>query len=389
MLWLWRFIVGYVTIEIYGDECELILNRAASNGINLWDLKYKKGSIYGNISTKNFIKLHTIKRGLKCKIRIIKKHGLIFRIKKHKKRIGFLVGMIIFIAILFLLSNFVWIINIEGNYIIPTKEIINSCQKIGIYEGIKKQKINSKYDAQRLQLIQNGIAWCSFNVEGCVLTINLSEVSISDDKERQTPSNLKASIEGKIKKIDVTSGNAVVKVGDTVSKGDLLVSGVIENLSSTHFVHSSGEIIAETKRVFSSQGDFKQKIKAETNEKITRYTIEFFGFKLPLYLGNVKKTYNYKCTVKNLKLFQKKIPVKIIKENYNITRQESINYTKQTLEKMLYKDIKKQVDDFEFKSYEESDKEIIYTDKGILIKITYICEENIAVQNNILLSTKN
>ena len=55
------------------------------------------------------------------------------------------------------------------------------------------------------------------------------------------------------------------------------------------------------------------------------------------------------------------------------------------LEKMLYEDIQKQVKNFDFISCKEDNKEFIYTDKGILLKITYICEENIALQDKILL----
>jgi len=56
---------------------------------------------------------------------------------------------------------------------------------------------------------------------------------------------------------------------------------------------------------------------------------------------------------------------------------------------MLYTDIKKQVKGFEFLNATEGEKEFTYTDKGILLKITYICEENIAVQDKILLDTEN
>ena len=45
MLWLWRYIMGYLTIKIQGENVEQLLNRAASNGIKIWNLIYKNGSI--------------------------------------------------------------------------------------------------------------------------------------------------------------------------------------------------------------------------------------------------------------------------------------------------------------------------------------------------------
>ena len=56
---------------------------------------------------------------------------------------------------------------------------------------------------------------------------------------------------------------------------------------------------------------------------------------------------------------------------------------------MLYKDIEKQVKKFDFISITEAKKETIKTEKGILLKITYICKENIAVPEEILFDNVN
>ncbi len=389
MIWLWRFLFGFLTIKIYGENGERLLNKATSSGIHIWNLSYKKGSITGNVSIKNFIKLRYAKRGIKCRIKIADKKGLVFYLQKYKNRIGFIVGIILFIGVLVTLSNFIWIINVDGNTKIQNTEIINSLKKIGIYEGIPKDKINNKYDAQKLLLQQKGIAWCSLNVEGSVLTVNLSETAVSDKKERETPSNLKAAFDGKIKKIDVASGNTVVKVGDTVSKGDLLVSGIIQNLSSTLFVHSSGDIIADTKRTFSAEGTFVQSKNEPYGNIVKRYTLSFFNAKIPLYLGSTKGEYSYKNNIKDLMLWGKKTPIKIACETYDMTQKNTVTYDKQKLEEILYSEIQNQVKEFNFISATEGEKEIIYTDKGMLLKIEYFCEENIAVQDKILLDTQN
>lgn len=389
MLFFWRCLMGYLKIEISGQSGEQILNRATANGIGIWNLIYKNGNLYGNISPSDFCKLRIIKRGIKCKVTIINKCGYIFQLKKYKRRAGFFVGIVVFAAILFFLSNYVWIINVEGNNNLSTNEIISSCKKIGIYEGIHKSKINSKYDSQRLQLTQGDISWCSLNLEGNVLTVVLSETPVSDKAERQMPTNLKATFEGKIKKIDITSGNAVVKVGDTVSKGDLLVSGVVENLSSTFFVHSEGIVVAETKRTFSAEGEFSQKIMNKTGDNRKRYTLDFFNIKIPLYLGKIKQQNAYSSEIKKLTLFNKKIPIKIACEKYYFLQENTVVYDKETLEEILYNNIKKHIEEFKFISATEVHKDIIQTDKGILLKITYNCEENIAVSDKILLNSQN
>lgn len=389
MIWLWRYLFGFLTITLYGENAERVLNAAAKNGINIWNLSCKKGNITGNIGIKNFIKLRYVKRGIKCNVKIIKKKGLVFHTKKYIKRTGFFIGIFLFFITLLTLSNFVWIINIEGNSQIPDSEIIDSCEKIGIYEGMYKKHIDTKYDSQRLLLKQDGLAWGAFNLAGSVLTLNLSESEVSNKSERQIPTNIKAAFDGKISKIDVTSGDVSVKVGDTVSKGDLLVSGISERNASKLFVHSEGTIIAKTERIYSASGKFTQKICSDTNRLKKNYTIEFFKLKIPLYLGSVKGDYNYTYNSKNLELFGNRIPIKTAIEKYDFTEEKDITYNETELEKLLLEDIENQLDDSNLLSANEASRERIITDDGMLIKITYNCEENIAVQDKILLSTEN
>lgn len=389
MIWLWRYLLGFLNITLYGENAEQILNLAAKNNINLWHLSCKKGNITGNIGIKNFIRLRYIKRGIKCKIKINQKKGIVFHTRKYINRTGFFLGIFLFILILTALSNFVWVIKVEGNSDIPDSEIIQSCKEIGIYEGMYKKRIDTKYDSQRLLLKQNGIAWGFFNLSGSVLTFNLSETEFSDKSERQAATNIKAAFDGKITKIDVKSGEVTVKVGDTVSKGDLLISGISERNSSKLFLHSDGVIIAETKRTYSASGNFVQQIESENKKIKNRYTVEFFKLKIPLFLGSVKNYRSYNCKCKKIKMFDNRIPISIANEKYVFADKKTVSYKKSELEKILCDDIKKQVEASNLISATEINRDVNITDDGMLINITYTCEENIALSENILLNTEN
>lgn len=384
LILFWRYFFGFLKIEIEGENSAQFINCASTYGVRFWNLYWKNGAIYCNVFSKNFIKLFNIRHKKHCKIKIVKKYGLFNKIKKHKNRAGLYLGLVLFFAIICFLNNFIWIINIEGNSNISSAKISESCTEIGIKEGVLKSKINSKYDAQRLQLIEDEIAWCSFNVEGCILNVNLTETQ--QKEKRETPCNIKAKIDGKIKKIDVTSGVVSVNVGDVVSKGELLVSGIDKNSKSTVFLHSNGKIIAETKREFSAYANYCQTLSKETGESLDRYTINFFEIKLPLFLGNVKKDNIYTLNVTEIKLFGNKIPIKIAKEEYRFTKKINVKYTEKELEKILLKQINEQVEKFDFITIEECKKDVVKSDRGILLKITYNCTENIAVKDKILLS---
>lgn len=385
MLRFWRYLFGYVTICLTGENAEQLLNNAAKNGINIWGLRCKKGNITGNISVKHFFMLRFIKRGIKCKVKIINKKGLVFFTNKYKKRFGFIIGFTLFLLILNILSEFIWIINVNGNITVSTIDILNSCKNIGITQGVFSKKINPQNDAQRLLLLQDGLAWASLNIEGSVLTVNLSEIKASDKEERKLPSNIKADFDGKIRKIDVVSGNVAVKVGDYVKKGDLLVSGIVEQMGSTLFIHSQGQIIAQTQRSFIERGDFVQQIKTKNNNTISRNVVEIFGIRIPLYLGSVKGEYDFIKKSKDIEILGKRVPIKFVSKKCTIIEEKTVTYTADELEKILYEKIADIAANSDFIEYSEIDKNIRNTEKGIEVEVLFSCVEDIAIEDLILL----
>ncbi|MBR4973451.1 MAG: sporulation protein YqfD, partial [Clostridia bacterium] len=214
MLWLFRYSIGYLYIVIKGEYNENVLNLCAKNRITLWNSRLHKKDIETCISVNDFKKLRTIIRGSKVRLHILKKVGLPFKIQKSRNRSGLLVGFIILALFLKIMSGYIWVIDVSGNKKISEKEILSACRQIGITEGIRAKNINPKTDREHLLLKCNSLSWASLNIEGCRLTVNVTEIGKLPENE-ESATNLKANTDGIIKKIDVTLGNCVVKVGDT------------------------------------------------------------------------------------------------------------------------------------------------------------------------------
>lgn len=384
---LFRYIFGFLIIRIRGDYCEQLLNIAAQNRVRLWSLRYKKNSIVGCISIKDFKKLRFIKRGINIRIKIIGKRGLPFYIARYNKRIGFLTGAIVFIAIIKFLSSFIWTINVEGINTVEASEIKNTCEKIGIYEGVRIGDIDTSNDAKRLTLASEKIAWASLNIEGSVLTVNVTEIKDNSDKSSAT--NIKALFDGKITKIDVTSGNVVVKVGDTVSKGDILVSGIVESLGGTAYVRSSGDIYASTTHTYTATEKFEKTKKVKTGKTVKQNTISFFGLKIPLYIGGVRED-NVKITnISRLKIFGTEMPIFIAKNKFSIIKNKKIVYSKEELIEMLKNEINSKIKKDNITDFEIIDSSITENDDGITYTVTVQTVENIAIAENLLINTTN
>ena len=388
MILLYRYFWGYLKVCFYGEFPEKVLNFCADKGISFWGAKSVDKGITVFISIKDFYSLPAAIKGSKIRVHIEKKYGFPFIFSRYKKRWGLFVGVIIFVAFLEVMSSFIWIIDINGNDKVKNEEIIVALREMGIYEGVQKDKISAKNDSQRLLLKMDKLAWASLNIEGSRLTVNVTETQKKEDKNNR-PCNLKAEFDGVIKKIDLKSGNSVVKVGDTVKKGDVLVSGIIENAGGTRFVCSEGEVIAEITRTLEVKCPYTVNKTIETGEKKNRRVLEIFTLKIPLFLGDETRECNSSSDKKQLRLFGVNLPIRIYEKEYRYTKNAEITKTEDIIKSELQSEMEKKLKretktDYKIKSTQ-------FTDNGeeISLKTTVVYTKNIVYKDFLLISTGN
>lgn len=388
MLWLYRYLRGYLKIEIIGDYSEKALNLCAANRISLWDSAIIKNGIVTRILIKDFKKFRNIMRGSGLRAHITEKNGLPIKLYKNRNRNGLFLGLVGLLVFLKIMSGFVWVIDVEGNSITKTEDIISACREIGITEGISSKKINPKIKREELLLKLDTLAWAALNIEGSRLTVNVTEIKEEGGSEN-LPANLKAKTDGIIKHIDVSSGCCVVKIGDTVAEGDILVSGVLEASDGTRFVHSSGSIIAETRRALTVERDYEYIKEYETGDSKKRAALEFFTIKIPLFIGNETKKYNDELRTTQLKLFGKSLPVRLHSKIYRYKTEEKITLGREKIEEMLKEDLKRELKKAEVNEYQILSESFENTDKGMKLNAIVKAFEDIATADKLRFTAEN
>lgn len=384
---LLRFLNGYLIVKISGDDREKIINSANLYGISFFNIKFLNDCVYAYMKIGDFKNLRALKRKHNVKIKIFKKCGLPFVINKYRLRAGFFAGAVLFFAVLYFLSGFIWRIDFCGNKKISDERLNEICSQIGIKTGIRYKKIDFNKKAQELLLLEDGLSWASINTEGCVLSVNVSE--IKNKQEDNKPSNIKSLCDGKIVKIDISSGMPLVKVGDTVAKDELIVSGIIESKSKTAFVKSKGTVLAKTERSVSSSGKYRETVKTETGKKEKRAVLTFFNFNIPLFCGNSTEDYRTETKVKNLKLFGGETPVYLTEKTYYLSKKRTVKKDKEKLIEELNAKNREKVKKLCVESAKIRDRSIKYEENGITVTYVLECVENIAVFEPINVEYKN
>ena len=388
MILFYRYFLGYLKVSFYGEFPEKILNFCADTGLTFWGAKSDKKGITVFISIKDFYSLRPIIRGSKVKVHIEEKYGFPFVFSRYKKRWGLILGAIIFMTFLEIMSSFIWVIEINGNVNVKSEEIIGALNQMGIYEGVPSGNISPKNDSQRLLLKMDKLAWASLNIEGCRLSVNVTEMQKKENANNK-PCNLKAEFDGVIKKIDLKSGNSVVKVGDTVKKGDVLVSGIIENAGGTRFVSSEGVVTAEITRTFKVSKPYTENKVIETGKKKERNVLEIFTLKIPLFLGDETEQCNTTFFEKQLKLFGVGLPIRVYKKEYRYTQKAEIKKTADEIKSELNEKMEKLLKKETNKDYKVKSTEFAEDEKEITLKTTVVYTKNIAYKDFLLISTGN
>lgn len=285
-----RWILGYVSFKFSRGFAEGFVNDCYELNINVHDLKRDNNEICGICTAKTYKQLHRIAYKNGGVVEITKKHGPIFPLLKIKNRWGLLVGALGFIIIINILSGFVWNIEIVGNKAITDDEILDFLAENDFSVGVYWDSIDKVSLESLIMASFDDCAWVHINELGSTARVEINETVVKPDVvDDSGVANLKAVKDGIIVKATVYNGWAVAKVGDGVSKGDLLISGIYESeqTKTNVFAHAGGEYIAQVNEPFALTVSRQQSSKIYGADKQYKI-IHFFGLKIPLYIGSSK-----------------------------------------------------------------------------------------------------
>lgn len=242
---IWFFLCGYVIIRIEGLSFEKLFNLAAQNGILLYDtVRPAYTTVELKLSAAHFRKLKKILPE-KYSMRVLKKAGMPYIFLSIFARKALLVGLVLIAAAVGAASVYVWDIRVSGEDV-DSYDIKKELETLGITTGMLKSKIDTKQLEQHFIIEHDDIAWIDASIKGVVLNIRVvPALPVPEIWDENTPCNIVATKDGYVTSVLALNGRAMVKEGDVVRKGDLLISGVIWDEGSDRLMFAArGEVLA-------------------------------------------------------------------------------------------------------------------------------------------------
>lgn len=377
-----NYIKGYLTIVIEGLFPERLINLCALKNIPLWNLQRRdKTHISANMNIYNFRRIKEINRKAKCTVHIEKKHGIPFVVYRYRKRKLLVLGIVVFFVALYIMTQFVWVIELTGNTKITKEQMLDCVSPAGLYLGVPTKNVDSQELQSHIMTSLEQVAFVTVNTKGSTVYIDIREREPKRTHfDKNIPVNIVASQSGVIESTLVQNGTSLVKKGDVVYKGQLLVSGADDSkLYGIKYTHSDGQILA---RVWHEKTVSLPSYKTEkivSDNKITKRKLKIFGLNVNLYVKNkilfekydILSYTNYIRLGNNLEL-----PIGIETTEYSEYIEKSVKLSEEQLKKQLVEEMDKEYSESQIISRNFK----IQDDK---MTVTYECIEDIAEKEEI------
>ena len=305
-------------------------------------------------------------------IDVIEYYGLKKSILFLKKRLGYVIGAIVFAFMITFSNFFITDIKIYGNSSLSQKEITAFLKQNGVHNGTWITKVNPEQLSSSLSNEFDKISLVSIIKKGTSLIINIKEKQ-SLTKSDQSFGDIVAEKNGTVLEISVMEGTAKVKVGDNFKVGDVLIKGSFNDIYGNPVsCNAQGQIKA--KIAYTATIDFEHVATkyVRTGKSITncKYTLLGWTFKNTNFENRFE---HFEKQEYSTVLFKNNfLPIKAHYTKYFETKPVKVEQNFEKEKALLQSNVKKQAQELIPKGVEivEQFDEIIQTKWGYQLKYT-------------------
>lgn len=294
MIGLIRYLKGYVRIRIWGYGPERFMNLCTNHHIVLWDIKKEESACYTMfISLSDFWRIAPIGKKTKTRAAVLERYGLPFFLRKMKTRVVFGMGIPCCIIFWLIMSQFIWAIDFEGNLSISDDVLRDFLITEGVDYGTAKKELNLEELESKVRETFPIVTWTSVQLKGSHFTLCVKENDLRTEEEDSPAlldgADLKATNTGVVYSILTRKGVPLVKAGDSVEAGDILVSGSVPVMNDDGTVKNYQYTVADADILIQCTEEVQ--IEQKLNYQYKNYTgkeqkIRFFTLSGKRYLLN-------------------------------------------------------------------------------------------------------
>ena len=264
--------MGTIYLEVVSADIPAFLSAANGAGLELRNVEMPDA-----LTVRFEVPRYRLKILLKLtdhrgeKLTILARRGLWWKIAAMKKRPVLVAGVLLMIGLTIFLPSRVLIVEVEGNNTIPSARILEMAEHCGIRFSAARREVRSERVKNALLEAMPELSWAGVNTYGSRAVISVRERAVQTEEETAPAvSNIVACRDGFILTCQAERGTALCTPGQTVTEGQILISGYTDCGLCITATRASGEVFAATNRqirVLTPANCLK--ITATSREKVT------------------------------------------------------------------------------------------------------------------------
>ncbi len=287
----------YSVFLVEGLNLDVLIKQAKIKGIDLYNVKKDKNKRM--LVTVNFAdgqNFFAIAKELCYNIKKVKDKGKGYPLYFLFKSFGLIIGALIFIAVQYISADMVYEITYQGSGVLYQKQVEGYLTERGITKFSRFSKIDLPLLEDAILADNKNLSFASCKKSGNRLIVELVVADSGGQVLDGDKYQMLSTANGVVESIKVYRGTAMVKVGDTVKEGDLLVDGVATVKEQTVKVNVLAvvSVIVDKEFTFVGAGGGQEMAKMLATERLSGEEIVDIETKTEL-VGN---DYFYKVTVK-------------------------------------------------------------------------------------------
>ena len=279
---------GSVRLEVEGAFPERFLNLCAQRGILFWNVEWMEPTrLRLTVTRRGSCQAAALGERTLCTVTPAGRKGMPYFLARFKKRYAFWVGMGLSMAAVCVLSSFVLTIEVKGNTNVPTAQILTELRRQGLGIGTFGPGLDERTVGNKVLLQLPQLSWLSINLYGTRAEVLVREaVEAPELVDAQEYGSVVARASGIVTRVEALTGEAVVKVGDTVLEGETLISGTVHLEGPVYSdkpeigqiqVRASGRVYARTWRTMAAQLPLEAQVKRYTGEETNLWSVTALG----------------------------------------------------------------------------------------------------------------
>ena len=243
-----NYLRGQAVVEITSSAPERVVNLCAAHGIPFWDVDWRTERCFRVTTTlPGLRRLREVTADTDADIRLLRKTGAPELWRRCRRRYVLLAAALALLLLLALGSAFIWDFAVSGNDTVPTEEILQALERCGVRVGTRGVGLDQDDLRNRVLPLLPDVVYLAVNVRGCTAHVQVVERTRPPHLYRDSDvQNIVAVRDGLVTEVTALDGAAAVSPGDTVTAGQLLISGAADSPRGVRLMRATGTVRART-----------------------------------------------------------------------------------------------------------------------------------------------